>query len=70
MDHCNRLETPTKVEEPLVTDVNESEAKIDWTNSYASVIGMMLYLDSNKRPDTSFAVHQCAWLTHNTNVSR
>ena len=27
MDHCNGLPTPTKVEAPLVTDVNGSEAK-------------------------------------------
>ena len=30
---------------------------------------MMLYLASNKRPDISFAVHQCARLTHNTKAS-
>ena len=41
----------------------------DWPNSYASVIGMMLYLVSNTRPDTSFDDHQCARFTHNTKVS-
>ena len=30
---------------------------------------MVLYLASNTRPDISFAVHQCAWFTHNTKVS-
>ena len=44
MDHSNGLPAPTKVESPLGTDVNGSEAKRDWPNSYASVIGMMLYL--------------------------
>ena len=53
----------------LGTDKNGSEAKRDWPKSYASVIGMMLYLASNTRPDISFAVHQCAWFTHNTKVS-
>ena len=69
MEHCNGLPTPTKVYAPLGTYVNGSEAKRDWPNSYASVIGMMLYLASNTRPDISFAVNQCAWFTHNTKVS-
>ena len=29
----------------------------------------MLYLTSNARPYISFAVHQCAWFTHNTKAS-
>ena len=66
MDHCNGLPTPTKVEVPIGIDVNGSEAKRDWTKSYASIIGMMLYLASNTRPDISFDVHQCAQFTHNT----
>ena len=69
MEHCNGFTTPTKFEAPLVTDVNGSEAKRDWPNSYASVIGMMLYLASNTIPDISFAVHQCAQFTNNTKSS-
>ena len=57
MEDCNGLPTPTKVEAPLGADENGSEAKRDWPNSYASVIGMMFYLASNTRPDISFAVH-------------
>ena len=57
MGHCNGFPTPTNVEVPLGTDVNGSEAKRDWPNSYASVIGMIFYLASNTRPDISFAVH-------------
>ena len=67
--NCNGLPTPTMVEAPLGTDLNGYEDKIDWTNSYASVIGMMLYLASNTRPDISFDIHQCAWFTHNTKAS-
>ena len=57
MDNCNGLPTPTKVEAPLGTEVNDSEAKRDCPNSYDSVIRMMLYLASNKIPDVSFAVY-------------
>ena len=60
MEHSNGFPTPTKVDAPLVTDVNGSEDKRYWPNSYASIIGMILYLASNTRPDISFAVHQCA----------
>ena len=66
MEDCNGLSTPTKVEAPLEKDVNGSEANRDWPNSYASVIGVMLYMASNTRPDISFAVHQCAQFTHNS----
>ena len=69
MEHCNWLPTPTKVQAPLGTDANGYEAKKDWPNSYAYVIGMILYLASNKRPDISFAVHQCARFTNNTKAS-
>ena len=44
MEHCNGFLKSTKVETPLGTDANGSEAKRDWPNSYASVIGIMLYL--------------------------
>ena len=56
-EHWNGLPTPTKVDSPLGTDANGSEANIYCSNSYASVIGMMLYLESNTIPDISFAVH-------------
>ena len=32
MEHCNGLPTPTKVEAPLRTDANGSEANRDWPN--------------------------------------
>ena len=69
MDHFNGFPTPTKVEALLGTDANVYEAKRYWPNSYASVIGVSVYLASNKRPDISFAVHQCVRFTHNTKVS-
>ena len=69
MEHCNRFPTSTKVEAPLVTDENGSECNIYCPYSYVYVIGMMLYLASNKRPYISFAVHQSARFTHNTKAS-
>ena len=69
MEHYNELPTPTKVEVPLVIDANGYEANIYWPNSYASVIGIMLYLESDTRPDISFDIHQCAQFIHNTKVS-
>lgn len=33
--------------------------------NYASVVGMMLYLCNNSRPDITFAVSQCARYSHN-----
>jgi hypothetical protein len=32
--------------------------------SYASVVGMLMYLASNSRPDIAYAVHSCARFTH------
>ena len=69
MDNCNGLPTPTKVEATLGTDANGYEDEIYWPNSYTSIIGMMLYLESNTRAYSSFAVHQCAWFTHNNKAS-
>ena len=69
MDHCNGLPTPTKVEALLGKYTNSYEVKRYWTNSYVSVIGMMLYLESDTRTDISFTVHQCAWFTHKIKAS-
>ena len=49
--HFNGFTAPTKVGAPLETDDNGYKAKRNWTNSYDSVIWMMLYLESNTRPD-------------------
>ena len=66
MDYCNGLPTPIRVEEYIGKDENGPEAKRDLTESYSSVIGMMLYFKSNTRPHISFAVNQFVWLNHNT----
>ena len=65
----NGFPTPTKVDAPLGTYDNGSEAKQDWTNSYASVIGTIFYIASNTRSYIYFSFHRCSWFTHNTKVS-
>ena len=67
MVDCNAKSTPTKQDAPLGSDLNGKLAKREW--NHASVIGIMLYLAANSRPDISFAVHQCARFTHNTKAS-
>ena len=57
MEHCNGLTTPTKAEAPLGKDEKGNEYNIDWSNSYASVMGVILFLSSNTRLDIYFAAH-------------
>ena len=39
---------------------DEDEKDCDGEFNYASVLGMLLYLQGHSRPDISFAVNQCA----------
>ena len=48
---------------PLGRDLAGSPFSEDF--NYASVVGMMMYLCNNSRPDIAFAVSQCARYTHN-----
>lgn len=50
---------------PLGKHEDAPPRKESW--SYSSVVGMMLYLASNSRPDIAFAVNQCARFTHYAN---
>jgi Reverse transcriptase (RNA-dependent DNA polymerase) len=52
---------------PLGTDAHGAIFRDDY--DYARVVGMLLYLSSNSRPDIQFAVHQCARFTHNPKQS-
>ena len=62
--------TPTKVESHLGTDENGTEAKRDWTNKYASIIGTMLYLESNTIPNIHFSVYNFNWFNQTTKASQ
>ena len=66
MEYCNGLTTPTKVEGTYGIYENGYDAKRYWSNTYTSVIGMMLYLESNTKPDIYFDVHQCPQFIHKT----
>jgi hypothetical protein len=68
MEDCNSKSTPDSGDgKPLGSDKNGIPARESW--NYASLIGMLLYLASNTRPDIAFAVHQCDRFTHNPKVS-
>ena len=47
---------------PLGLDVDGEPFDEDW--DYPVVIGMLMYLAQNSRPDIAYAVHQCARFTH------
>ena len=61
MVDANSVKTPA-LTMGLGADVGGAPRKESW--SYPSVIGMLLYLAGNTRPDIAFAVHQCARFSH------
>ncbi len=62
LQDCNSTRTPAQ-RAPLPLD-KDGEALSEPYN-YASVVGMLMYLTGNTRPDITFAVHQCARHCHN-----
>ena len=62
MESCKPVSTPA-VTTPLGQDKDGKPFSEDW--EYASIVGMLMYLAQNTRPDIAFAVHQCARFTHN-----
>ncbi len=66
MADCNSCDTPAE-HKPLGKDLSGAAFAESW--NYASVVGMLLYLSSNSRPDIAFAVHQCARFTHSPKQS-
>ena len=61
MVDCNTKSTPCN-QVPLGSD--PSGDPVTGKFEYASVVGMLMYLSSNSRPDIQYAVHQCARFTH------
>ena len=61
-DETTNIRTEPADKKSLGKDEDGPARKEHW--SYASVIGMLLYLASNSRPDIAFAVNQCARFNH------
>jgi hypothetical protein len=61
MSHCNGCDTPATVD-PLHADKDGAPFNETWR--YDSIIGMLMYLAGNTRPDIAYAVHQAARFTH------
>ena len=61
MSKASSQPTPA-VKEPLGADKDGPPFDEEW--SYPAVVGMLLYISSNTRPDIQFAVHQAARFTH------
>ena len=66
MKDCNPNRTPT-TKEALGMDLEGKRMTESW--NYRSIVGMLLYLSTNTRPDISFAVSQVARFSHNPKQS-
>ncbi|CAB9527592.1 Retrovirus-related Pol polyprotein from transposon [Seminavis robusta] len=67
MQGCNGSPTPAAPNQPLGKDPDGEPMDEEW--SYPSVIGMLLYLSTNTRPDICYAVSQVARFTHSPKQS-
>jgi hypothetical protein len=56
--HCRKTLAESS---PLGADKEGEVCEEDW--NYASIVGMLMYLSANSRPDIAFAVHQAARFT-------
>ena len=68
MLHCNSKPTRGSGDgKPLGSNKTGNPARESL--QYLLMVGMLMYLASNLRPDIAFAVHQCARFTHDTRAS-
>ena len=66
LENCNPNWTPT-TQVALGLDPEGKSMNEEW--SYPSIVGMLLYLLTNTRPDIAFAVSQVARFGHNPKKS-
>lgn len=66
MQNCNSCHTPAEPK-TLGKDLEGNPFNESW--SYPSVVGMLLYLSGNSRPDITYAVNSAARFTHDPKES-
>ena len=60
MESCNNAKTPI-----ALTPLGKDGESFNEAWNYATIVGMLMYLSTNIRPDITFAVNQYARFTHN-----
>jgi Reverse transcriptase (RNA-dependent DNA polymerase) len=66
MNDANPRATPAS---PKVLGKDADGPAMTETWNYASIVGMLLFLSNNTRPELAFSVNQCARFTHNPKQS-
>ena len=66
MESCNSCVTPCSL---TALGKDENSDPIDELWDYAVVVGMLMYLATNSRPDIAYSVNQCARFTHSPKAS-
>ena len=61
MSECNGVDTPTGPN-PIGRDADGLPFAETW--EYCTIIGMLMYISANTRPDIAYAVHQAARFSH------
>ena len=61
MTDCNGVDTPTGPA-PLARDTDGAPFSETW--EYRTIVGMLMYISANTRPDLAYAVHQAARFSH------
>jgi hypothetical protein len=66
MEDCNSAKTPAATV-PISTDPDGLSHSEKW--EYRSLVGMLMFLANNTRPDIAYATHQCARFSHSPKAS-
>eukprot|EP00957_Ditylum_brightwellii_P073988 5622717-Ditylum_brightwellii.AAC.2 len=58
MENCNPALAPSFGSQPLGPNPHGKDVQLQYKWSYASMVGMMIHLGSNSRPEITFDGHQ------------